>query len=1111
MSDSETIQLRVEELLDEWENRRALGEETSPEELCRDDPACLPAVRNAVFSLTRIDRFLGTGIAPTAEAEAAAGSLVPETIGDCRILGEIARGGSGIVYRARQESLDRDVAVKLIRATDRPEHTLRRFERETQALGRLSNRYITGVFDAGVVNLGRGPQPYLVMEFVDGQSLDVFVKNTASLNLQERLQLFLRICEAIQVAHDQGVIHRDIKPSNILVTLNRIPHVCDFGIARILDFDTENATEPTLTHSSEIIGTLQYMSPEHITGPHKLIDAQADVYSLGMILYELVTGSRPYNTREQTVFEAIETVRETTAPLIRQTDSSLDRDLETIVARAVEKDRSARYRTVEALASDITSYLADRPIQARRVRWPELTWRWCRRNRAVALSLVAVFVSLLGGLAAAMHYGVEAESQAEQSEINEQEARRLATESGNRLVLLNAEMKTSETQRARAEANETRSRRSAFNALLGNIQKMVGSDPHLARQWLDDPKRCPSEWQRFSWHLLRHCAERSAVELAGHASGTRVVSFDRNGTKLASVGDDGGLKIWDVASASLSAHFPVAGLTRRSILSPDGQFVLGMSEDGLAKVLATEDGRVISERSPKAAQVLSVGWTELSDRILLGTRDGTVEVWPLTSSEPSHIIDAGTSGVAWVMPTSRDQIASVTVAGRFRIRRLTDGFLMRNDTLPETRQIKRAALIPGGRQLAVAPTSDFIHSFQLPNALIKSSTPIRERIYGLEVTEFPLRYLVACRRRIRVLIPGLGEVGTQRHEFHTVTAFDFAQKKNLAAISGDEGNIWLLEIGERPPWSARVNHDAPVTHAICLPDRDEFVTSDQSGRAVLARGTGGHFRADISLPQLAPIRAAAVRPDGRQLALAGTKAVALIRIEGQRLTQEQLLPAETTLLDVAWSLDGTSIAAAGRDGSVIVWDADSFQKRHTFLTDSPALSLQFRPESSELIVGHRFGRITVWNLKSGNRVDAWGAHAGKVIDLLINRDGSRLFTCGGDELIRCWDLKTRKPLRTLAGHRARVSSLALSPDEKTLASGGHDRQLLIWDAETGELQLQFTAAQGDWISSLNFFHNGESLVSTGLNDNHTRVWMSRQDSDLDQKPTDATQSHEDSE
>lgn len=1097
MSDSDTIRRRVEELLDKWENRRAIGEDLSAEELCRNDPDCLAAVRNAVSRLTRIDRFLGTNVQPAGESDPVSRSMAPESIGDYVILGEIARGGSAIVYRARQESLGRDVAVKLIRASDRPEHTLRRFERETRALARLSNRFIAGVIDAGIVELGRGPQPYLVMEFVDGLPLDIFLQHGSLVNQQERLQLFLKICEGIQVAHSQRVIHRDIKPSNILVTLDGNPHVCDFGIARILDFDTEDATEPALTKSSEIIGTLQYMSPEHITGPHKQIDAQADVYSLGMILYEMVTGLRPYDTREQTVFEAIETVRETTAPLIRQADSSLDRDLETIVARAVEKDRAARYRTVDALASDITSYLADRPIQARRVRWPELAWRWCRRNRAVAMSLLAVFVSMFAGLAASMYYGVQADSHASQSELNEKEAQRLATESQARLVLLNAEMKKSETQRARAEANETRSRRSAFNALLGNIQKMVASDPYLARLWLEDPVRCPPDWRGFSWKLLRECAERSAVELAGHTSGTKVVSFSRDGTKLASIGADGGLKMWDVPLAELKAEFADAGLTRKSILSPDGRHILGMTEAGLARILTTEDGKVVSERSPKAAQVLSVGWTELSDSILLGTRDGTVEVWPLTAEEPSHLFQAGTTGIAWVMPTSRDEIASVSVAGEFRITRLSDGFLMRNDTLPDTRQIKRVGLVPGGRQLAVAPTSDFVHSFELPNALIKSSTAIRERIYGLEVTEFPARYLVACRRRIRILLPGFGEAGTQRHEFHTVTGFDFARKKNLAAISGDAGNIWLLEIGDRSPWSARVNHTAPVTHAACFPDRDEFVTTDQSGRAVLARGIGGEFLADISLPQLAPIRAAAVRPDGKQLALAGAKAVALIGVEGQRLTLDKLLPAETTLLGVAYSPNGSSIAAAGRDGTVYVWDAATQQKRHAFLTDSPALSIQFRPKSSELIVGHRLGRISIWNLDSGKREAAWGAHAGKVIDLSVTRDGSRLFSCGGDELICCWDLQTRVQLRILAGHRARVSSLALSPDEKTLASGGHDRQLLIWDAETGELQLQFTAAQGDRISSLSFFRGGESLVSTGMNDVHTRVWTNRELNELE--------------
>jgi eukaryotic-like serine/threonine-protein kinase len=1083
MPDSDTIELRVEELLDEWERLLADGEDISPEELCRDDPECLDAVRNAVSRLTKIDQFLGTDF----DAKNAV-STVPATIGDCVILGEVARGGSAIVYRARQESLSRDVAVKLIRPSDRPEHAIKRFQRETLALSRLSSRFIASVFDAGIVDLGQGPQPFLVMEFVDGRPLDDFVQRSPG-TLQDRLQLFLKICEGIHVAHNQGVIHRDIKPSNILVTSDGNPQICDFGIARILDATADGSTNETaLTKSSEIVGTLQYMSPEHINGPHNQIDAQADVYSLGMVLFELVTGKKPYDTSQQTVFEAIETVRDTAAPLARTLDRTLPRDLETIVARAVEKDRSSRYENVEALASDLTSFLADQPIQARRVRWPELTWRWCRRNPAVAWSLFAVFVSLIAGHVVSTYFAIQARSNAADSRVNEVEAKRLAAQSQDRLGLLKVEMQKSETMRREAEANEIRSRRSAFNSHLGNVQKMLESDSQLAREWLDDPERCPPEWRGFSWNLLRNATNRSARQLAGHNSGTAAVQFSSDGMTLVSVGDDGAIRVWDGVSGELRSEWPSSGFHRRMAVSHDGKSVAGMTEHEQVKIIDLSDGHVISERSPKSAQVISIAWNHDDDGIFLGMRDGTIELWPLESDEPQKILVAGTTRVTWLKSTDRHAVASVTVSGEFRITRTTDEALLRDDTLFEATRLKWASLAPGGRILAVSAISDIVQSFQLPNALIRTVAPVRERIYGLACTPFPTRVLAACRRRIRIIDPFGGEVGTQRHEFHEVTAFDFSPKTSQVAISGDAGNIWLYEMGEKLPYTTTSDHKSSVTASVSFPKQNLFVTADQAGRAVL-HGPQGGVVADISLPQIAPIRDVAISSDGLRLALAGANNVALVSIEDRGLSLDALLPTQATILDIQFSPDSTRIAGAGRDGTISVWDAETLKLARQFHTDSPVLSLQFRPDGSELYSGHRLGMIIAWNLKAGKRAAAWNAHAGKVIDLAITRDGKRLYSGGGDELICVWNLEDRSLVQTIAGHRAQVSCLALSPDGKTLASGGHDRQLLLWDAESGELRLRFPAAQGDWVSSLSFLADGNSLLSTGLNDIHTRIWQ----------------------
>ncbi len=186
----------------------------------------------------------------------------PERIGDYRIVEQIARGGSSVVFRATQESLNRDVAIKVLRAGDEPKKTLARYERELQALTRLNHPGITSVFDAGVVEVGLATLPYIVMDLIEGVPLDRYVREN-NLDITARLRLFVAICDAVAAAHRQGIIHRDLKPSNILVTPDGCPNICDFGIARI--YPADSATLPPLTNSHEIVGTIQYMSPEHET------------------------------------------------------------------------------------------------------------------------------------------------------------------------------------------------------------------------------------------------------------------------------------------------------------------------------------------------------------------------------------------------------------------------------------------------------------------------------------------------------------------------------------------------------------------------------------------------------------------------------------------------------------------------------------------------------------------------------------------------------------------------------------------------------------------------------------------------------------------------------
>jgi Tfp pilus assembly protein PilF len=301
----------------------------------------------------------------------------------------------GAVYEAEQEFPHRTVALKVIRAGYATGEMLRRFENEAQALGRLQHPAIAQIYDAGSAETAFGHQPYFAMELVHGQSLLAYC-DTHRLNLRQRLELMANICDAVQHAHQRALIHRDLKPANILVDESGQPHILDFGVARLTDSDTYATLQ---THVGEIVGTLAYMSPEQVLGDPAEIDTRSDVYALGMILYELVAGKRPYAIGRQ-LTEAVRTIREEEPPALRSVNRTYRGDVDTIVGKALEKDKARRYASAAELAADLRRHLRDEPITARPPSASYLLRKFARRNKALVMGVAAVFVVLVLGVVA---------------------------------------------------------------------------------------------------------------------------------------------------------------------------------------------------------------------------------------------------------------------------------------------------------------------------------------------------------------------------------------------------------------------------------------------------------------------------------------------------------------------------------------------------------------------------------------------------------------------------------------------------------------------------------------------------------------------------------------
>jgi eukaryotic-like serine/threonine-protein kinase len=348
----------------------------------------------------------------TSAASASEAHTLPPAIGRYRILRLLGEGGMGAVYEAEQDFPHRTVALKVIRAGFASGEMLRRFENETQALGRLQHSGIAQIYDAGTAETPFGRQPYIAMELVHGQSLLAYCE-AHNLTVPQRLELMAKICDAVQHAHQRGLIHRDLKPANILVGEDGQPKILDFGVVRLTDSDAQATRQ---TNLGDIIGTLAYMSPEQVSGNSDEIDTRSDVYALGVILYEVLAGKAPYAIGRQ-IHEAVRTIREEEPTVLSAVKRTFRGDIETIAGKALEKDKSRRYGSAAEMGADIRRHLIDEPIVARPPSTTYQIQKFARRNKALVTGVAAVFVVLVAGVVVSTREAVlarRAQKQAQQ-------------------------------------------------------------------------------------------------------------------------------------------------------------------------------------------------------------------------------------------------------------------------------------------------------------------------------------------------------------------------------------------------------------------------------------------------------------------------------------------------------------------------------------------------------------------------------------------------------------------------------------------------------------------------------------------------------------------------
>ena len=382
----------------EWFHRLCdLAPDGAARELARiDDPALRAEVETLLAADRRADGPLERppSEALVAEAARSAGPWAPERIDDFEVLRVLGEGGMGIVYEARQRSPNRLVALKVLRPGLLDEERLRRFRHEGEVLGWLNHPGIAKVFATGAEDTPVGRLPYIAMERIEGQPIDAYAREH-ELSIEARLELVTRLCDAVQHAHQKGVVHRDLKPANVLVSAGGELKVLDFGIARITESDL--VTISAVTAAGEVLGTLPYMSPEQVGTERAEVDTRSDVYALGVIAYELLCGERPLDVVGRSLAEAARVITEEEPTTLGTRDRRLRGDVEVMVAKALAKEKEGRYASPQDFASDIRRFLDDQPILARRPStWVQLA-KFSRRNRGLVAGVALAFVVLLAG------------------------------------------------------------------------------------------------------------------------------------------------------------------------------------------------------------------------------------------------------------------------------------------------------------------------------------------------------------------------------------------------------------------------------------------------------------------------------------------------------------------------------------------------------------------------------------------------------------------------------------------------------------------------------------------------------------------------------------------